>query len=117
MAFLDNVFKKEESVDIEDFLNNMDMDDQTLYEDADAYVKPLSLNSDDDVNVVLNEAKAGNIVLLNIEPLAKRNALKLKNLVESIKEGVATIDGDIARISQDRVLITPSKVKIMKNRK
>ena len=102
MAFLDNVFKKEESVDIEDFLNNMDMDDQTLYEDADAYVKPLSLNSDDDVNVVLNEAKAGNIVLLNIEPLAKRNALKLKNLVESIKEGVATIDGDIARISQDR---------------
>ena len=117
MAFLDNVFKKEESVDIEDFLNNMDMDDQTLYEDADAYVKPLSLNTDDDVNVVLNEAKAGNIVLLNIEPLAKRNALKLKNLVESIKEGVATIDGDIARISQDRVLITPSKVKIMKNRK
>ena len=117
MAFLDNVFKKEESVDIEDFLNNMDMDDQTLYEDADAYVKPLSLNSDEDVNVVLNEAKAGNIVLLNIEPLAKRNALKLKNLVESIKEGVATIDGDIARISQDRVLITPSKVKIMKNRK
>lgn len=116
LSFLENVFKKEESIDIEEFLNNMDMEDETLYEDADAFVKPLTLSQDADVDLVLEEARMGNIVLLNIEPMAKRNALKLKNLVETIKDGVVEIDGDIARISHDRVLITPSKVKIIKRK-
>ncbi len=116
MAFLDKVLKKEEGIDIEDFLNNLDVEDETLYEDADAFVKPLTLEKQEDVALVLNETKAGNIILLNIEFLSKRNAIKLKELVSEIKTGIEGIDGDIARISQDRVLITPSKVKIIKKK-
>jgi len=116
MAFLDKVLKKEEEIDIEDFLNNLDVEDETLYEDADAFVKPLNLEKSEDVEIVLNETKAGNIILLNIEILAKRNAIKLKDLISEIKTGIDSIDGDIARISHDRVLITPSKVKIIKKR-
>ncbi|MBN1940955.1 MAG: cell division protein SepF [Candidatus Diapherotrites archaeon] len=116
MAFLEKVLKKSDSIDIEDFLNNLDVEDETLYEDADAYVKPVSLNTPEDVNVVLNEAKAGNVVLLNIGGLNKRNVLKLKELITQIRTGVEQINGDIARISQDRVLVTPSKVKIVKSK-
>lgn len=108
--------KPSEEIDIEDFLNNLDVEEETLYEDADAYVKPLSLQVEDDVGSVVNEAKAGNIVLLNISDLAKRNALKLRELVTEIKDQISDIDGDIARISHDRVLVTPSKVKIVKRR-
>jgi len=116
MAFLEKVLKKEDGIDIEDYLNNLDAADDTVYEDADAYVKPYSLSTDADIEVVLKEAKAGNIVLLNIGDLSKRNAIKLKDLVTRIKGGVETINGDIARISQDRVLVTPSKVKIIKKK-
>ena len=79
-------------------------------------MKPLTLATDADTDMVLNEAKAGNIVLLNIGDLSRRNAIKLKELVTKIKGGVDGINGDIARISQDRVLVTPSRVKIVKRR-
>jgi len=108
--------KKEEGIDIEDFLNNLDTDDETIYEEADAFVKPLNLATDADIEIVVNEAKAGNIVLLNIGDLSRRNAIKLKELVTKIKTNVDGIDGDIARISQDRILVTPSKVKIIKKK-
>jgi len=116
MAFLEKVLKKDSGIDIEDFLNNLDAEDETIYEDADAFVKPLTLSTDADIEMVVNEAKAGNIVLLNIGDLSRRNAIKLKDLVSRIKTDVDGINGDIARISQDRVLITPSKVKIIKKK-
>ncbi|RLG18123.1 hypothetical protein DRN67_04515 [Candidatus Micrarchaeota archaeon] len=116
MAFLEKVLKKEEGIDIEEFLNTLDAEDETLDEDADAFVKPVTLATDADSETVVNEAKAGNIVLLNIGDLSKRNAIKLKELVTKIKESIDSIDGDISRISHDRVLITPSKVKIIKKK-
>ena len=116
MAFLEKVLRKEEGIDIEDFLNNLDAEDDTIYEEADAFVKPVTLTTDADTNTIVEEAKAGNIVLLNIGELSKRNAIKLKDLVTKIKSGVESIDGDIARISQDRILVTPSKVKIIKKK-
>lgn len=110
------VFKREEGIDIEEFLNTLDVEEETMYEDADAFVKPMTLSNQDDANAVVNEAKEGNIILLNIEGLAKRNAIKLKELVTGIKNQISEIDGDIARISHDRILITPSKVKIIKRK-
>lgn len=116
MALLEKLVGKKEEIDIEEFLNNMDVEEDSVYEDADAYVKPVSLNSEVDRDLVLSEAKNGNIVLLNIADLSKRNAIKLKDLISDIKEGIGSIDGDMARVSSDRVLITPSKVKIVKRK-
>ena len=117
MPFLEKVLKsKSENIDMEEFLNNLDNDDETIYEDADAFVKPFTLTTEEDVESVLNEAKSGNLVLLNIGDLSKRNAIKLKELVTKIKNGADEINGDIARISHDRILVTPSKVKIIKKK-
>ena len=118
MSFFDKVLdsKKGEEIDIEDFLNNLDVEEETIYDDADAFVKPILLQTEEDVQSVVTEAKSGNIILLNISDLAKRNALKLRDLVTKIRDEIETIDGDIARISHDRVLITPAKVKIIKKR-
>ena len=116
MAFLEKVLRKDDGIDIEDFLNNLDTTDDTVYEEADAFVKPINLATEADTAIVVNEAKAGNIVLLNIGDLSRRNAIKLKELITKIKAGIDEIDGDIARISENRVLITPSKVKIIKKK-
>ena len=116
MAFLEKVLRKEDGIDIEEFLNNLDTEDENIYEDADAFVKPMALNGDEDIENVVKELKQGNIVLLNIEGLSKRNAIKLKELITKIKSNTEEIDGDIARISHDKVLVTPSKVKIIKKK-
>jgi len=116
MGLFNKVMTKEDGVDIEDFLNNLDDVEEESYDDADAFVKPMDLVVDSDVEAIINEAKQGNIVLMNISDLSKRNAVKLKELIGVIKVEVKAIDGDIARISQGRVLITPSKVKIIKKK-
>ncbi len=117
MAFMDKIFKKQEdNVDIEEFLNNLDVEEETMVEDADAYVKPISLMSEEDTTMVTEELRKGNIVLLNIGDLSKRNAIKLREMVSTIKNTVDEINGDIARISNERILVTPAKVKIIKRK-
>lgn len=117
MAFLEKlVGRREADLDIEEVLNNMEVSEDNVYENADALVKPIVLNTDQDAAMVIEEAKKGNIVLLNIADISKRNALKLREYVDMIQSTVSSIDGDIARISNDRVLITPAKVKIVKKK-
>ncbi len=117
MAFFEKVLRKDSDIDIEEFLNNLDNEDEEeIYENVDAYVKPCTLEEEKDVTAVVDEVKKGNFVLLNISGLAKRNALKLRELIGGIKGQIESIDGDIARISHDRLLVTPSKVKIIKRR-
>lgn len=106
---------KQEEMNMEEFLNSLDVEEETL-PDADVYVKPISLQKDSDSQATIDEVRQGNIVLLNIADLSKRNAIKLRELIVQIKAEVDTLDGDIARVSADRVLVTPAKFKIVKRR-
>lgn len=116
MGLFSKVMTKEEGVNIEEFLNTLDDEPEETYENADAFVKPMDLIVETDSEAIINEVKNGNIVLINIGDLAKRNALKLKELISIIKAQVDEVDGDMARISQDRVLATPARVKIIKRK-
>ncbi|MCX6803506.1 MAG: cell division protein SepF [Candidatus Diapherotrites archaeon] len=116
MGFFNKVMTKTDSVDLEDFLNNLDAVQEESYENADALVKPLDLNNEADSEVIIREVKTGNIALVNIADLNKRNKAKLKELLTRIKSEVRAIDGDMAGISAERILVTPSKVKIIKKK-
>lgn len=116
MAFLEKVFKRDEGINIEEFLNKLDKEEDLTPEDADAFVKPIALNDEKDVDVVLKEVKAGNLVLLNIGALSKRNAIQLRDFVTKIKNEALSLDGDIARVSEDKILVTPHRVKIYKKK-
>jgi len=117
VAFFEKILKKKgNEIDIEEFLNNLDVSEEELYEDAEALVKPIVLDRQEDADLAIAEAKKGNILLLNIETIVKRNPIKLREFITGIKAAVEEIDGDIARISHDRVIVTPSKVKIIKRR-
>ncbi|MEK6958637.1 MAG: cell division protein SepF [archaeon] len=116
MGFFDKVMAKKDNVDLEEFLNNLDEVQEDTYENADAFVKPIDLVVDADADAIIREAKQGNLVLVGIADLNKRNKAKLKELVMKIKAEVKAIDGDIAGVSADRLLVTPSKVKIIKKK-
>ncbi|MCX8163019.1 MAG: cell division protein SepF [Candidatus Micrarchaeota archaeon] len=109
--------KSTEVEKIEEFMDSAEMENvDVLHEAADFYVKPFSLESEQDINVVLDELKQKNILILNIANL-KRNEAKQKMIIDNLKNHITKINGDIARLDENRILVTPSKVKIVKTKK
>jgi len=106
MAFLDKMFTgKKEEIDIDDFLNNMDVED--VPEDVDFYVKPISLQSNNEVEIVIKELKERNFVILDIEGISKRNPQRAKQFVGQLKMYVTDKGGDLAMISKTKLLLVP----------
>jgi hypothetical protein len=120
MGILEKITKSigiSKDMNLEEYMNTVEMENvDVLHEAADFYVKPVALESEADVSVIMDELKAKNIVLLNVTPMAKQPN-KLKQTIDNIKMFVMKINGDIARIDNDKILLTPSKVKIVKSRK
>jgi SepF-like predicted cell division protein (DUF552 family) len=117
MGFLDKIFgAKQEEPDIEEFLNSLDEEEVVEEEDVERYVKPFSLVSTQDYDKIMAEVNKGSIILLNIRPLATKNAVGVKDVVSRIKDAVLSMGGDIARISEYQILITPPGIKIIKRR-
>lgn len=104
-------------IDVEDYMNSVEMEDvDLLHEPADMYIKPVSLTSEDDVKPIEEELAKKNIILLDITELNKRPTTR-NNIVSELKRYVDKINGDIGQIDANRVLITPSKIKIVKRKK
>ena len=112
MAFLDKVFVKKEDIDIDDFLNNMEVEE--VHEDIDFYVKPITLQSNNEVEVTIKELKDRNLILLDIENISKRNAQRAKQFIGQLKMFINDNGGDIALISKSKLLLVPARVKIIK---
>ncbi len=105
---------KELSVD--EFMTTEEAEDvDIMHQAADFYVKPIKLQTDEDIKLIELELSNKNIILLNITPVA-RNPAKLKAYVADIKNFVTRINGDLARLDEDKLLITPANVKIVKKR-
>ena len=76
------------------------------------YVKALTLVGLEDVESIKSEIGSGNIVILRITPLAKRSVEDLKEAVHLLKDYVERMGGDIARLGEERIVLTPAEVKI-----
>ena len=112
MAFLDKMFTKREEINIDEFLNNMEMEPEP--EDIDFYVKPINLQSNNEVDTAIKEIKEKNIILMDIDNISKRNPQRAKQFVDQLKMFIKDNGGDIALISKSKLMIVPAKVKIIK---
>ncbi|MCK9293200.1 cell division protein SepF [archaeon] len=112
MALFDKMFTKKEEVDLDEFINNMDVEEEI--EDVDFYVKPISLQSNVEVDAVIKELRDRNLIILDIEGISKRNPQRAKQFVGQLKMYITDKGGDIAMMSKTKLLIVPSKVKIIK---
>ncbi len=119
MGVFDNLAKTfgvKKEMNLEEFMTAAEAEEvDVLHKEADFYVKPIQLQRETDVSIVEEELKARNLVLLNIAPIA-RNPAKLKEVVSRLKGFVNEMNGDIARIDEDKILLTPHNVKIVKRR-
>ncbi len=104
-------------INIEDYMNSAEMEDvDVLHEPADMYIKPVTASSESDAELIQEEISKGNIILLDISELNKRPTTR-NNIISKLKTYCDKVNGDIGQIDESRVLLTPSKVKIIKRKK
>jgi uncharacterized protein len=79
---------------------------------ADILLKALQLKSADEVPKIQDDVAKRSIVILRVTPLAQKNVEELKGAVEQLYEFATSIGGDIARLGEERIVITPPGVRI-----
>lgn len=80
------------------------------------YLKAMPLRGLSDLEIVKNEVKSGNIVILRVRPLADENPEDVKEAVNELCAFVESVGGDIARLGEERVVICPQNVKIWREK-
>ncbi len=110
-------FGSQKGMNIEEYMTSAEMEDvDLLHEPADMYVKPVTITSERDIELIEQEISKKNIILLDISELNKRPNTR-NTIIGNLKTFVEKINGDIGQINENRVLITPTKVKIIKGKK
>ena len=78
----------------------------------DHIIRPITLEGYDDVPLIKREIINKTILILRVTRLAQKNIEELRNALEEIYESVKDSGGSIARLGDERVIITPDTVKI-----
>ena len=117
MGLFDSVFGgKAEKGDAPDLEEIMDSDGDVVNPPADFYVKRIDLRNEGDGELTLKELGEKNIIILNVLPLSKQPN-RLKGIITKLKNHSTKINGDIALLSANTILLTPANVKIVKSKK
>jgi uncharacterized protein len=80
------------------------------------YLKAMPLRELADLETVKTEIKNGNIIILRITPLASKSIEDVKQAVNQLYEFAESINGDIARLGDERVVICPDKIRIWREK-
>src|SRR5207245_11793167 len=76
------------------------------------YVKALPLQELDDVEAIKTEIRTGNILIVRITPLARKSVDETKLAITELTDHVKSIGGDIARLGEERIVMTPPGVQM-----
>lgn len=110
LGFLNKKENNSEETVIED--DFVELDAQTTDENKKVVVRAETLREFDDVENVQNRLRDNQIVWVNIKPLKQKDMSKLKRAVKRLKKTVRSVDGDIAGVDEDWIVITPSYAEI-----
>lgn len=106
---------KSEPADTPDLEELMGTEGDVVSPPADFYVKRVELRNEGDGDMALKELGSKNIIILNVVPLSKQPN-RLKGILSKLKMHTGKINGDIALLTNDLVILTPSNVKIVKSK-
>jgi SepF-like predicted cell division protein (DUF552 family) len=80
------------------------------------YVKAYPLRDPADVPRIKAEIIEGNILIVKITPIAKRSVEETKSAISELVDFVKSIQGDIARLGDERIVMTPPTVRVWRGR-
>ena len=78
------------------------------------YLKAITLKDISDVDSIKDDAKKHMILIVRITPMAQKDIETLRKAIDDLYSFVKSAGGDIARLGEERVVITPPDVKIWK---
>jgi hypothetical protein len=78
------------------------------------YLKAITIRDPSDVHSIKEDIKKNMILILRVTPLAQKDVEQLRKVVEDLYTIAKNADADIARLGEERIIITPSGVKIWK---
>ena len=88
---------------------------QTL-KDVKIYLRALPIRRLEDIEIIKTEVSAGNILIIKLTPLAKKSIVDTEQAVDKLCTFVKENGGEIARLGDERLIITPPSVKIWKEK-
>lgn len=80
-------------------------------------VKSFIISDFTDIKEALDSIREGyTIALINIKPLKDKDMVELKRTVNKIKKTCDAVEGDIAGISEDWIVVTPAFARIYRDK-
>ena len=76
------------------------------------YLKAVTLRDQSDIAAVKEDIKKHMILIIRVTPLAQKDLDELRKVVEDLYSYSQSTGGDIARLGEERIVITPPGVKI-----
>ena len=90
------------------------MDPKLAMQKQETYVKAITIRDPSDIHTIKEDVKKGMILLLRVTPLAQKDVDKLRKVVEELYVIARDSNADIARLGDERIIVTPQGVKIWK---
>ena len=78
------------------------------------YLKAITIRDPSEIHSIKEDIKKGMILILRVTPLAQKDVEKLRKVVEELYVIARDSNADIARLGEERIIITPTGVKIWK---
>jgi hypothetical protein len=69
-----------------------------------------------DIDVIEHVLSAGNVLIIKITPIAKRSVEETKVAIKQLTDFVKRQGGDIARLGEERVVLTPPGIRIWRDK-
>ena len=78
------------------------------------YLKAITIRDPSDIHTIKEDIKKGMILILRVTPLAQKDVEKLRKIVEELYVIARDSGADIARLGEERIVVTPPRIKIWK---
>ena len=83
-------------------------------QESPTYIKAITIRDSSDIHTMTEDIKKGMVLILRVTPLAQKDVKKLRKMVEELYVIARDSNADIARLGEERIIVTPPNVKIWK---
>ena len=83
-------------------------------QESPTYIKAITIRDSSDIHTITEDIKKGMVLILRVTPLAQKDVKKLRKMVEELYVIARDSNADIARLGEERIIVTPLNVKIWK---
>lgn len=85
-----------------------------MSEAAPIYLKAFTVHDYTDIEIIKKDMKKGMILIIRVGYMAQKDIPSLRKLVNELYEIVKAENGELARLGDERIVVTPSGVHIWK---